>query len=167
MNEDSQSPDVINPYEYNRPVGRSEDFAGRHAILKNIDYALALATSERPQYRNLAITGPRGIGKTSLLNMITSMASEVHGFQAVRLDLNNDIVSDHARLFESIVGAVVDEQRRHRSALARAFLRSLRSTSLEVELRLVVATLKAAQRDNAPIPQKKLRDALEQLLTSP
>ena len=154
---------IVNPYEYQRPVETREEFAGRHEILSKIEYALALAKAERPQYRNFAITGPRGIGKTSLVNVLVQMASEVHGLMAARTTLYNDTVEDHAKLFEDVLESILAEERIVQPSLWMKLTRAWRSTSVQVEVKLAIATLKAARQQGAQFPQKKLRDGLQEI----
>jgi hypothetical protein len=83
-------------------------FAGRLKLLEKVDYTIGLATSERPQYRNLAITGARGIGKTSLLNQIAYMGS-INGLLAARVELNNELASSQAALFHQVLDDIASK----------------------------------------------------------
>jgi predicted AAA+ superfamily ATPase len=57
----------INPYDFERPVKDPNLFAGRQKELEEINYYLELSKSERPVYHNLAVIGPRAVGKTVCL----------------------------------------------------------------------------------------------------
>src|SRR3989304_2819815 len=90
-----------NPYDFERPVKDPSLFAGRQKELNEINYYLELSKSERPVYHNLAIIGPRAVGKTSLLNMIEYMAEE-KGMLAVKTSLNNETSSNEVLLFKEV-----------------------------------------------------------------
>lgn len=90
-----------NPYDFERPVKDPKLFAGRQKELNEISYYLELSKSERPVYHNLAIIGPRAVGKTSLLNMIEHMAEE-KGMLAVKVSLNNETSSNEVLLFKEV-----------------------------------------------------------------
>jgi len=157
---------LSNPYDYSHPVKDPALFAGRGKILKDIDYCLGLAESDPPQYKNFAITGIRGIGKTSLLSKVVDLAEATnHAMMAVRIELDNDLAENHARLFHQIIS---DLQYRL-AALTETpgwwqwLSRFNKRTKLEVELNLFVGKLKAAERDNAELPQALLTRGLQQL----
>ena len=58
--------------------------------LKEVDYYLELSKSDQPVYHNLALIGPRSVGKTSLLNMIEHI-SKKKDMLAVKVSLNEEI----------------------------------------------------------------------------
>ena len=70
------SPRYINPYDFAKPIRDPRLFAGRQNEIDEIDYYLELSKSDRPVYHNLALIGPRAVGKTSLLNLIEYMAEK-------------------------------------------------------------------------------------------
>ena len=156
--------DVFNPYDYGKPVLQPDLFAGRARLLNDIEYALSLATSDRPQYKNFAITGPRGIGKTSLLNKVAAMA-EGRGLLASRVELNNELAGNQAALFHQLLEDIVGRLR-EKQALGKArhwTSRLLGRTSVELEVNFLIGTLKAAQRDSTQVPQESLRRSLGEL----
>jgi tetratricopeptide (TPR) repeat protein len=91
----------VNPYDFERPVKDPNLFAGRQKELNEVGYYLELSKSERPVYHNLAIIGPRAVGKTSLLNMIEHIA-EMKGMLAIKVSLNNETSSSEVLLFKEI-----------------------------------------------------------------
>jgi tetratricopeptide (TPR) repeat protein len=91
----------VNPYDFERPVKDPSLFAGRQKELEEINYYLELSKSERPVYHNLAIIGPRAVGKTSLLNMIEHIATD-KGMLAVKISLNNETSANEVILFKEI-----------------------------------------------------------------
>jgi len=100
------SPDYTNPYDFGKPVREAKLFAGRQKELEEIDYYLELSKSDRPIYHNLALIGPRSVGKTSLLNMIEHMAKK-KGLLAVKLSLDEEISTDEVRFFKEIFDNLV------------------------------------------------------------
>lgn len=95
-----------NPYDFARPVRDPNLFAGRQKELDEINYYLELSRSERPVFHNLALIGPRAVGKTSLLNMIEHMAEE-KGMLAVKVSLNEEIATNEVLLFKEIIDGLV------------------------------------------------------------
>jgi type II secretory ATPase GspE/PulE/Tfp pilus assembly ATPase PilB-like protein len=152
----------LNPYDYGRPVMDQAAFAGRLELLKKVDYTIGLATDDHPIYRHLAITGKRGIGKTSLLNQIAYMG-RISGLLAARVELNNELAASQAALFHQIledVAAKLHEAQRLggvRGWLQRIFGR----TKIEVQLNLFIGQLKTAQKDAVDVPQEALRRSLK------
>jgi len=100
------APDYINPYDFGRPIRDPSLFAGRQKELKEIDYYLELSKSDRPIYHNLALIGPRSVGKTSLLNMIEHIAKK-KGMLAVKLSLNEEISTSEIQFFKEIFDNLV------------------------------------------------------------
>jgi len=90
-----------NPYDFINPVKKPESFAGRHDELKEAEYYLGLSTGASPKYFHLALVGPRSVGKTSLLNMITHMADDL-GFLTVKVPLNSETVKSDVLFFKEI-----------------------------------------------------------------
>ena len=159
--ESSTAGGTLNPYDYGRPVVDHECFAGRLALLKEVDYSLGLATGPRPQYRHLAITGARGVGKTSLLNQIAYLAG-VNGLLAARVELNNELAASQAALFHQILEDIVARLGEHQplGGIRNRLSRFVKRTSVDVQLNLVIGQLKAARRDAADVPQETLRRSL-------
>lgn len=91
----------VNPYDFERPVKDPNLFAGRQKELNEVGYYLELSKSERPVYHNLAIIGPRAVGKTSLLNMIEHIA-RMKGMLAVKVSLNNETSLNEVLLFKEV-----------------------------------------------------------------
>jgi RecA/RadA recombinase len=75
-----------NPYDFANPVFNKAMFAGRKSEISDIRYYLAHAAAA-PRAINIAITGSRSSGKTSLLNRAAAEASE-QGIIVARVDLN-------------------------------------------------------------------------------
>lgn len=100
------TPDYVNPYDFGRPIRDPGLFAGRQKELKEIDYYLELSKSDRPIYHNLALIGPRSVGKTSLLNMIEHIAKK-KGMLAVKLSLNEEISTNEVQFFKEIFDNLV------------------------------------------------------------
>jgi len=95
-----------NPYDFITPVKDPKLFAGREEELKEIDYYLDLSHSKSPKYTHLALIGERASGKTSLLNMIESMANE-KGFLAVRIPLNKETSSNDILFFKEAFDGIM------------------------------------------------------------
>lgn len=100
---------VGNPYDFANPVSDQEAFAGRKNELQTVGYYLAEA-KRSPKPINLAVVGPRGSGKTSLLNMM-ALEAESRGFLVVRVNLDDgDVVSPLMfvfRVLDSIITTLV------------------------------------------------------------
>lgn len=100
--------DYTNPYDFGKPIRDPGLFAGRQKELKDIDYYLELSKSDRPTYHNLALIGPRSVGKTSLLNMIERMAEE-KGMLAVKTSLNEETSASEVLFFKEVFDNLVTE----------------------------------------------------------
>lgn len=100
------SPDYVNPYDFGRPIRDPGLFAGRQKELKEIDYYFELSKSDRPIYHNLALIGPRSVGKTSLLNMVEHIAKK-KGMLAVKSSLNEEISTNEVQFFKEIFDNLV------------------------------------------------------------
>src|SRR5437867_3452536 len=73
-----------NPYT-RKPITKGTRLGGRSAELESIDYYLRLtASGDSP---HLALIGPRGVGKTSLLNAVAKRAQD-KSLLVVRVDLD-------------------------------------------------------------------------------
>ena len=96
---------VGNPYDFGNPVIDPQVFAGRKVEIQTIRYYLDEA-KRAPRPFNLAIIGPRGSGKTSILNMVAFEATERH-YIVVRVNLDEgDAVSPLAFLFRIVNGLI-------------------------------------------------------------
>lgn len=100
------SPDYSNPYDFGKPIRDLRLFAGRQKELQEIDYYLELSKSDRPIYHNLALIGPRSVGKTSLLNMIEHIAKR-KGLLAVKSSLNEDISTNEVQFFKEVLDNLI------------------------------------------------------------
>ena len=94
---------TINPYDFINPVRDPKRFAGRKKELEEIRYYLQLSKSKDPKYFHIALVGPRGVGKTSLLNMIKYIAEEELGLLTVKITLNKDIVRNEVLFFKEVI----------------------------------------------------------------
>jgi type IV pilus assembly protein PilB len=156
---------VSNPYEYGRPVMDPHLFAGRGRLLDDIQYGLGLTRGNPPLFKNWAITGPRGIGKTSLLNKVAAIGEQEYGLLASRVELNNELAGNQAALFHQLLEDIVGRLR-ERQAFGKTrywFQRLARTQSVEVELNFVIGSLKTAQKDALQVPQERLRKSLAAL----
>ena len=79
-----------NPYDFINPVKDPKLFAGRTEELEEVNYYLELAKSDNPQYTNLAIIGERAVGKTSFLNVVSSMSDDKK-LLPVKISLNQTL----------------------------------------------------------------------------
>lgn len=68
---------------------------------------MQLSRSKDPKYFHIALVGPRGVGKTSLLNMIKYIAEKELGLLAVKITLNKDMVKNEVLFFKEIIDGVV------------------------------------------------------------
>lgn len=102
---------VGNPYDFANPVADPAVFAGRKAETQTIKYYLDEAKRATRPF-NLAVIGPRGSGKTSIINMIASEAAQ-RKYLVVRVSLDEGhAVSPLAfffKIIDSIIYALVDE----------------------------------------------------------
>jgi len=97
---------IRNPYDFINPVKDPKRFAGRKKELEEIRYYLQLSKSDEPKYFHLALVGSRGVGKTSLLNMIEYIAEEL-GLLPAKIPLNKDMVKNEALFFKEVIDAIV------------------------------------------------------------
>jgi hypothetical protein len=86
-----------NPYDFANPVTDERFFAGRNEVLEDIEYYLNHAANA-PQAINLALTGERASGKTSLLNMIEVKAN-AKNIIPVRINLDEGDAVSPLRFF--------------------------------------------------------------------
>ena len=95
-----------NPYDFISPVRDPELFAGRHDELKEIEYYLQLSKNDKPKYFHLALVGPRSAGKTSLLNMIGHVATNLR-LLSVKIALNAEIVKNDVLFFKEVFDGII------------------------------------------------------------
>ena len=101
---------VINPYDFQNPVGKPTAFAGRSKALSDIRYYLDQASVTRPT--NLAIVGARASGKTSLLNMIAHDAVE-RNILTVRINFDASHATSQLTFFAKVFDAIIYEVVKH------------------------------------------------------
>ena len=101
---------VINPYDFQNPVGKPTAFAGRSKALSDIRYYLDQASVTRPT--NLAIVGARASGKTSLLNMIAHDAVE-RNILTVRINFDASHAASQLTFFAKVFDAIIYEVVKH------------------------------------------------------
>jgi hypothetical protein len=98
----------VNPYDFTRPVREPSQLAGRREELRRLQGYLDLASGATPRMTNLAILGPRGVGKTSLLGAAHQMASD-RGLAVARIALDDELAaSDRKFLTEVFAGLGVE-----------------------------------------------------------
>lgn len=97
----------VNPYNFERPVIDPRKFAGRFQEVDDVNYYLERAARPQPDYHNIAIIGSRGIGKTSFLYKIQSMAED-KGFLTVRFPLTEQIVLSEMEFFKQLFDAILE-----------------------------------------------------------
>jgi hypothetical protein len=121
-----------NPYDFEYPVTDPTKFAGRFGEITNINYLLERPMYTEPHYDNIAIFGQRGIGKTSFLHKIESMAQD-KGFLTVRLPLTEQLVTSEMEFFRQLYDAIMDaahEKGMFDGAGASIYRAYMRATSL-------------------------------------
>ena len=92
-----------NPYTLG-PIKRRDRLAGRSSELKELDYYLKLA--QAGQSPHLALIGPRGVGKTSLL-LAASELAEIHSLLPVSIDLNESKVQSAGVFWHDLYSTLV------------------------------------------------------------
>lgn len=93
--------DATNPYDFTRPVREPSHFVGRREELRRLRAYLDQACASPPRITNLAILGPRGIGKTSLLNVARRLAED-RGFAVTAIPLDDALAASDRRLFAEL-----------------------------------------------------------------
>lgn len=151
---------IVNPFNYINPITKEEFFVGRENELETIGYILDLAESGS-QYANIAITGKRAIGKTSLLNIILYRALK-RKFLAVCVDLNEDLVSDSTIFFKEIIQSILFEgtknfkifgDKKEKKGLFRKFTEIVEGTNLKIEIPLLFAKVCVAKDKDKKSPE--------------
>lgn len=93
---------ISNPYDFRRPVTKSERLIGRDRELERIERCVETTCQGNPVH--LALIGERAAGKTSLLNIAAVNARE-KGLLVVKVDLDEGVVATPVHFF----GAVFEE----------------------------------------------------------
>ena len=95
---------VSNPFDWSRPVKSKKAFAGREEQLSRIDNILGSLKDDLAI--NIALTGKRASGKTSMLNAIRDMCNALGGV-AVNIDLDENLIVSTldfwAEVFDGII----------------------------------------------------------------
>lgn len=94
-----------NPYDFSNAVTDPDMLAGRGELIREVSYYLDQARA-KPQPVNLAILGQRASGKTSVLNVIASMAKQ-RAFMLVRFDLDSSDVATPLVFFHRLLDEVL------------------------------------------------------------
>ena len=171
MSDDSAS----NPYDYGSPVTEQNELADRTNELEKIREYLELSVSEDPTYNHLAVTGSRASGKTSLINVTKQVAEEM-GFLAIKLSLNEELVSSDVKFFSEILDTTVSRgiEMGMYGGTGSEIYRKLRDTidrlDIDAQLELPLAFGNAyigakKSQESSSIPQKVLRDDLKEIYT--
>jgi len=95
-----------NPYNFTTPIKDPNLFAGRSKELEEIIYYLQLSKNERPNYVNISLVGPRSVGKTSLINMIEYIASNL-GLLPIKIPLNTETVQNDVLFFKELFDGIL------------------------------------------------------------
>lgn len=95
-----------NPYDYLHPVADPLKFAGRFNEIEDLDYQFERARTSQPQYTNIAYIGQRGVGKTSLLHKVHSIAQS-KAYLVARLSLTSTLVENTQEFFKGLFDAVL------------------------------------------------------------
>ena len=150
---------IRNPYDFINPVKDPKRFAGRKKELEEIRYYLQLSKSDEPKYFHLALVGSRGVGKTSLLNMIEYIAENL-GLLPVKIPLNKDMVKNDVLFFKEAIDAIVTKGKE--KGIFSDFYMKLRKVldllEANVEIPLLFGTAYVGFRKglNSEIPQQVL-----------
>ena len=102
--------DIANPFDFGRPAKSKEEFAGRSNEIQQLGRILDVAAEGRSM--NVALIGDRASGKTSLLNVVESMARDRGGIVA-RLDLNEKVVASDIDVIVAIMDQIMEKLRLH------------------------------------------------------
>lgn len=95
----------VNPYTYQEPVQQLSELVGRDDIIEEIEYYLEQA--EHSQYYNLAISGERGVGKTSVINATKEIARG-RDFLAVDIPVNQMNTDDELQFFKDLIEVILE-----------------------------------------------------------
>ena len=160
-----------NPYDFINPVKDPKLFAGRNDELKEVDYYLELTKSEKPQYTNLAILGERAVGKTSFLNIVSSMSDDKN-LLPVKISLNQEISQNEILFFKEIIEGIMLEGSQKgmyggiRGNIYRRFRKIMDTFDSNVQIPLLFGTLYIGKKKNdldITIPQRILIHDLKEL----
>lgn len=160
-----------NPYDFGSPVKDEEKFADRKVEREKIREYLELSDTSDPSYYNLALTGSRAAGKTSLLNLTSKIADEMN-FLPVKIPLNEDLVSSDVEFFTAVIDSIMTEGTARGmyggrgSGIYQKFRQLIDTVNLEVEVPLGFGTayVGSKQRETIDtIAQRVLMEDLEEL----
>ena len=99
---------MINTYNFSRPVAHKDGYAARHTQVAAVFNYLQRDPAE--SITNIMIIGPRGIGKTSLLNVVYEYAI-AQGHVVIRCDLDEQMVSQDATFFLELIDELAAQVR--------------------------------------------------------
>jgi len=160
-----------NPYDFINPVKDPKLFAGRTEELEEVNYYLELTKSENPQYTNLAIIGERAVGKTSFLNVVSSMSDDKN-LLPVKIPLKREISQNEILFFKEIIEGIMLEGSQRgmyggiRGNIYRRFRKIMDTFDSNVQIPLLFGTLYIGKKKNdldITIPQRILIHDLKEL----
>jgi len=157
-----------NPYHFGRPVSDEVNFAGREEELQEIQYYLSQARSSN--YFHIAVNGNRGVGKSSLLNVIDTRCRD-EDFLPVKLRLNAEIVQNQVFFFKELLEAIIAEgakQGKIEDSYYEKFRELIDGLNPEVQIPLGFGSVYIGAQQNeatesTDVPQRVLQDDLEEI----
>lgn len=152
---------MSNPFIHQRPIKSEENLIGRDEELENLTYVLDQAVSENPKYENIAISGQRGLGKSSLSKILQEKADE-KGILTTEIRLDSHEVQNPVDFFELVLDRITEEIG---GKTREKYLNLLKDKADEVELRFKILKIRS-QNDNqrTDISSSSIRDDLSKLL---
>lgn len=151
---------MVNPYNHHSAIRSREKFCDREHELDEIEYYLDQATEQRPSFYNIGITGPEGVGKSSLCNIIEARCADKN-ILPVRIDLNNEIVDNGEELFKYILEIGSEKQEETKGALIEKTL-SQYIDKLELNFKFLKIYLDDGE-NNSQISSRMIRNDLKEL----
>ncbi|HXD56196.1 MAG TPA: ATP-binding protein [Solirubrobacteraceae bacterium] len=100
MPPESEHDTDLNPFDFRRPVRDAALFAGRHQLRDELGEAVDRLGARNPTH--FLISGPARVGKTSVLNLVESMA-RLNAFVPVVLPLTDALADDPSRVLSLLV----------------------------------------------------------------
>ena len=157
-----------NPYHFGRPVSDEVNFAGREEELEEIQYYLSQARFSN--YFHIAVTGNRGVGKSSLLNVVDTRLQD-EDFLPVKLRLNTEVVQSQMLFFKEILEEIIAEgaeQGKIKDRYYEKFRNLIDGLNPEVEIPLGFGSVYIGAQQNeatesTDVPQRVLQDDLEEI----